>query len=445
MKNNEVIEQFFNAAYQWICDGYYVSLRYIILKDNSGRNWLTSLLAIVSPLLNERESEFEIDGRLVKAGQILVRDSAWDDISAILAHGAGGRLELGGEVFSMRLPDLLIESDMLQLDRFECNLHLRAFAKEDFGDKLFDFPSIDAELRQGELPFDGLQDLAAWLDVNNPSTISVSEARLIVHPPIEFIWEDSRLSNNVFTLSLIAHHSIDLERVSIAVRAQPNHIKEGRKQLGDFVKWENKSGFKKGDVSYEFNSAENIMLMISYGGATVRRQFFVDPTKAKNLRYLAINQFDNDLQKLKQNLFNDKQRKFFEEAINVLLFMLGYISTRLPGTDGPDLITTTFDGQFIVIECTKSISDFSTKLGKLVGRRAALERTLKEAGQSQPVKALLVTAQPAAEVASKQEELVQFNVRLMTSEDLQRLVMSLPGETSIARKFDGVDYEGQEK
>lgn len=427
MKHSPVIQQFFKSANQWICEGYSASVRYIILRDNTGRYWLTSLLIDVSPRECDPSLSFDVRGTLVRTGQMQLSNLSWNDLIEILVRGANGEVKIAHETYAMRLPDIEVESDMKQLDRFHCYLHMRCFTRESYKDDLYDFASIDAELRQSQIPFDGLHDLATWLGVNNPANIPLAEAKMLISPPIDLIWEQSGLQRNSLTLGFFAHPNLAVEQVSVSVRALPGQALAGRRQIGSSIEWKDGIGVKLGRVVCNFADADNAMVMISFGGSTVRRQVFIDPGKAKNLRYLAMRVFDVDLEKIKQNLFGEKNKRF-EEAINVLLFMLGFVSARPMGTDCPDVIAITAEGQFVVIECTVSISDFSNKLGKLVSRRSMLEAEFAKHGQDRDVLAYLVTAQTREQVASKQEELSRFKVVMVTHEDLEKIMLELPGQ-----------------
>lgn len=444
MQHNPLIKQFFRSANQWICDGYSASIRYIILRDNTARYWLTSLLIDVAPRECDPSLSFEVRGLLVRAGQMQLSNLSWKEISEVLARGTNGEVRISHETYAMRLPDLEVESDMRQLDRFHCNLHMRCFTRENYKDDLYDFASIDAELRRSDIPFDGLQDLAAWLGVNNPANLPFAESKLLISPPIDLVWEESGLQKNSLSLGFFAHPNLPVERVSVSVRALPGPALDGRRQIGNAIEWKENAGLKIGKVTCDFVDADNAMVMISFGGSTVRRQFFIDPEKARNLRYLAMRVFDVDLEKIKQNIFGEKNKRF-EEAINVLLFMLGFIAARPMGTDCPDIIAITAEGQFVVIECTVSISDFSNKLGKLVSRRAVLQAEFNKHGQDRDVLAYLVTAQTRDQVASKQDELRRYNVVMVTYEDLEQIMLGLPGQNFSARLPALVKYENSKE
>jgi hypothetical protein len=75
-------------------------------------------------------------------------------------------------------------------------------------------------------------------------------------------------------------------------------------------------------------------------------------------------------------------------------------------------------GQILLLECTLKISDFSTKVGKLVDRRGSLQRFLEEAGRRSQILAVLVCRLPRAQIAAHNEELHSRKVVLLANEDL---------------------------
>lgn len=421
MKNLELIHLFTDAAYQWICNDWAASLRYVILRDRNGRDWLTSLLIEISPVDNSQFRSFKISGKYIKAGQIEMRGVGWNGLHAIIDKALAGRLEIEESIYAIRSPDLVVESDMQQLDRFICPLHIKVSVEEPKTNEIFDFTSIDAELRKNELPFDGLSDLAGWLGVNDIARNAISESRIIVRPPVDLVWDQSSLHDGKIVLSFIAHQNLTVDRFTVAVRAFPGEGLASRKQVAERIVWEVEAGYKVGTVNFELPKVDTAMVMLMFGNATVRRQFFIDPEKASNARYLAVKTFDKNMEKLDANLFGDNSKRF-EEAVDLLFFILGFSSVRLLGTDGPDIIVCSPSGQIVIIECTISISGFSEKLGKLVNRKSAMERALAQAGQATSTRALLITAQRTSDVASKHEELVRFGVRLVAREDLEKLV-----------------------
>lgn len=425
MRNQELIPLFTNAAYQWICSDWAASLRYVILRDRNGRYWLTSLLIEISPVSNEKNRSFKVNGTFVRAGQIEMKGVGLHELNLIINNALGGRFELDGTVYSMRSPDLILDSDMQQLDRFDCPLHIKISVEEPKTSELFDFILIDSELRKNELPFDGLHDLTSWLAVNDISQNAISEGRIVVRPPVDLLLDKCSLQDGKIKLVLVAHQDLDVNSLTVAIRVFPGDGLSSRKQITDKITWELDAGYKFGVVVADAFMADTAIVMLMFGNATVRRQYFIDPEKASNRRYLALKTFDKGMEKLNANLFGDTYKRF-EEAVDTLLFTLGFSSIRPLGTDGPDIIVCSPSGQFVVVECTASISGFSEKLGKLVGRRAAIERAFEQAGQPTSVHALLITAQRAGDVASKHEELSRFNIRLIASEELAGLVNRLP-------------------
>jgi hypothetical protein len=392
--------------------------------DFEGREWLTSLFVEVAPLDNDSSLAFEVRTQRVKAGQIQLNNCGSKFIRNWLTDAARGRIEIDGKSYAMRSPDLSMESDSRNLDRWGGGLHLRTFAAETKSHQLYDFPAIDAELRMSDIPFDGLRDISLWMLVSNPAVDNFSEAKIVVLPPVDLIWSQCSLVADNLSLGFVAQESLNTSLIKVAVRGYPGRGLNSRLQIGPNITWDISDAHAIGKFTGVVPASDNIIVMISLGDVTVRRQFIIDQEKARNHRYLAVRNFDVNLEKITKNLFEDRKR--FEEGLNMLFFMLGFSATRLIATDGPDLILASPRGVLVLIECTVAISDFSTKLGKLVGRKASIERALKQAGHGVTVHALLITAQPAADVASKLEELATFNIQLLTVEDLRRFIDVLP-------------------
>ena len=87
-------------------------------------------------------------------------------------------------------------------------------------------------------------------------------------------------------------------------------------------------------------------------------------------------------------------------------------------TDSPDIIVQTPNGRIILVECTLKISDFSTKIGKLVDRRGALIKSFEKSGHMASISAALVCRLPRDQIAAKANELASHNAILITHEIL---------------------------
>lgn len=88
--------------------------------------------------------------------------------------------------------------------------------------------------------------------------------------------------------------------------------------------------------------------------------------------------------------------------------------------DAPDLIVTTPGGKLAIVECTTHISDFASKVGKLVDRRGALSKQLSASGHPGQVATVLICKLPRDQIAAQTDELRTHNIILRAGDDLLR-------------------------
>ena len=163
-------------------------------------------------------------------------------------------------------------------------------------------------------------------------------------------------------------------------------------------------------------SASAPTLMIE--GLTVRRQWFIDPAKARNNRYLAVQHFDRDLRMVRAAVLESSDSVKFEHGVASLCFLLGFTPSVQLETDAPDLVVATPGGKLILVECTMRTSDIATKIGKLVDRRGSLSKHLAASGHPAEVNAVLVCRSPVDQLPAQATEAARNMVILLTNEDL---------------------------
>ena len=278
---------------------------------------------------------------------------------------------------------------------------------------------IDNVLRSSQPPFDGLNDAATWLELKAPwNSADRSSITLRVLPPVDLV--QGSLSNDILTLTLHAHPKFDVSRVRLAVLATPGNFLDARKQVADNIKWGRvREGRRSGVVKIPLEHADNALAMLLIGDSTVRRQWYVDPTKARNNRLLAVQHFDADLKMVKEAVLETSDSKRFEQGIAVLLFVLGFSPSVQIETDAPDLIVTTPIGKLVIVECTLRIADFAAKMGKLVDRRGALTKYLTKSSHPADVAAVLICRLPRDQIAVHEAELRSAKIILLAREDLE--------------------------
>jgi len=290
---------------------------------------------------------------------------------------------------------------------------------------------IETALRNSNPPFDGLMDLRSWLVLSNQRVNSIeSTLNIQIDPPVDMNFDQSSLQDNKFHLVLNAHPKLDISEFGVSIRAFPGKGLESRKQVGTLIKWSRiKKGIRLGQLKLNLSSADSVLVMITLGRHTIRRQWFNDPNKALNTRYIATQCFDKELKYLRQTLLESTDSERFEKAVASLLYLLGFSAAIQVETQAPDILVSTPTGKLAVIECTIKISDFQSKVGKLVDRRNALLESLT-VGNVHRIDAFLVCRLPRARIAADEPLLIKHQVTLLSAEDLANALNSLRTPTS---------------
>jgi hypothetical protein len=419
--NDAVVSRFQLAAENWVCDSYSMDIRYLAGVDGTGQYQLWSASVQLSPLPAPRDLSFKIDSGKFIAGQLQLSAQPKQGLLKIVDLATRGELKVYGKRLQI-IADQRLDyySEMGHRDRWYSDLHLQVMGRN-LGSEPIDAVGIDNELRRASPPFDGLTDLASWLGLSNdtqgtaPQTIG-----LRVGPPVDLISEKCSLKDGVLLLTLHAHPKFDVNRVSLGVRAFPGNGLEARQQIANQIDWKRaRNGRREGLAVVQIESADSVLTMLMIENSMVRRRWFADSSRARNNRLLAVQHFDKDLRMVKQAVLepgSDSMR--FEVGIAQLMFLLGFSPAVQLETDSPDLIITTPTGRIVVVECTTRIADFSSKLGKLVDRRGALDKSLKTSEHHEDITGVLVCALPRNQIAAQASELSKHKVVLVAKEEL---------------------------
>ncbi len=116
-----------------------------------------------------------------------------------------------------------------------------------------------------------------------------------------------------------------------------------------------------------------------------------------------------------------------EIAVAWLLWILGFSTTHIGGTpktsDAPDLIATTPEGHFVVIECTTGLLKEDHKLPHLVGRTERIRQSLAASGnQHLKVLPIIVTTKTRDEIKAELEPAYKMGILVATREDFPQLI-----------------------
>ncbi len=421
MSTSDLVASFLLSADDWVCDGYSLDVRYVATATGSGPEILAASL-LLNPLPPQRtDLGFHISGSRFLIGQIQIPAARKAMLVLAIKRAVAGEIYVADQTLRL-LPDSALDfySEMLFRERWFSELHLQVLGARRPQPSSLELATADNEIRCATPPFDGVTDACNWLGLRVPGTgEEVNSLSIRVGPPVDMIFDECRLSADRLTLTLHAHPKFDISRVSLAVRAVPGSGLLGRQQVAGEITWRRvKSGRRCGVVKIDLPKADSALAMLMIEGGTVRRQWFIDPTKARNNRYLAVQHFDRDLRMVRAAVLESSDSVKFEHGIATLLFLLGFTPSVQLETDAPDLVVTSPSGKLTIVECTIRISDIAVKLGKLVDRRGSLSKYLVASGHPAEVNAVLVCRSPLDQLPAQASEASRNKVMLLTNENL---------------------------
>ena len=422
MNYEDVKSLFFKHANEWVCDSYSWGISYLATRSKTELLVVDSLLHI-SPLPPFSTKSFSIEAGTLVAGREIIPNLTKAKILTLLSQAAIGKLKANGKRLKLELTSPVeCYSEISHKDSWFSELHLQVSGVRKPPPSIEESIANEHALRCGKIPFDGLADLLSLLQL---SDLRVSgqqpQINMRIGPPADMLFAETSLTANKLQLTLIAHPKFGTEKIALAVRSFPSQELEARKQVSNLIVWERPNkGIQKGRVNILMPNTDSVFAMLAIGGRTARRQWFVDLEKAVNHRYVATQLFDRELRQLKMSVLEPVDPDRFERGIASLLFLLGFSSAVQVESQSPDLVVATSGGKLALVECTLKISDFQSKLGKLVDRRNALLAALEANGQAMDVSAFLVCALPRAQIAMDDASLARHQVTLLCKDDLTR-------------------------
>lgn len=420
MDFHSVKDQFLKSSTEWVCDSCSLAIRYLAVRDQSGFKVLDAALD-AGPLPLSKKFDFSIKAESLVAGRKTFPSLTKAALEKKLIDAANGKIEVNGL-------HLVLEantahdyySEPSHQEKWFCDLHLLVQGSQLQPLALHESSELDQALRCVEPPFDGLNDLSNWLQLSDPrSGGRQPTVNIRISPPVDVIIQSTSLSSNRLQVLINAHPKFDARRVGFAIREFPGDGVKTRKQVGSDISWKRvKNGLRPGRIDLSLTNADSVLTMLTVGGRIVRRHWFLDSDKAINSRYVATQLFDKELKQLKDSVLSPVDQDRFERGVASLLFLLGFSPAVQVETQAPDIVVTTPGDKIAVIECTMRISDFQSKLGKLVDRRNALVAALGATGHNLRVDAFLVCGLPKAQIAVDENLLIQHQVTLLSRENL---------------------------
>jgi len=414
---------FLKVCDEWLCDGYSYDIRYVATATDSGFD-LFDVVIILSPLPPTVDNTLVVRAGSFIAGQAQAADIGKSQLMTIVKKA------LSGFVSAEHLEGTLPQDGpyQIQLGAMSAATWFQPLTCKVIGAApnvpIADVAALDTSLRTSDPPFDGAEDLRAWLGVRLPAREFLSAITITVNPPVDLLIDRSGFIEDRLRLVLTSHKNANRSLVRLAVRSVPGDGLKCRSQLGHKIEWqEGSTGLVEGTVEIALPDETAGLSMLVVGSETVRRHWFVHPTKSLNYRWVAFKQFDPGLKMIRRGLFESTDSRRFEAAVAALLFALGFSSALQLETDAPDIVAVTPAGRIILVECATRIAEVGAKIGKLVDRRGALQRTLRSGNKAIDVTAALVCRLPRDQIATRSEEVAAMGLLLATAETLNEALI----------------------
>jgi hypothetical protein len=413
---------FLKSASDWLCDTCSLSIFYLATVESDSIAVIDACL-LVRPVRVGNSLDFCVRVGSLLAGHETHSKLSKASLQRYLSAAARGELTAHGKTIRLlSTRPLGYYSEPSNQNTWYTELHLQ-ITGDRLGPLPVDYASwIDTELRKAKQPFDGMHDLAGWLGlVDRRKGGGESTIRIRIFPPVDILLDASSLSGNLLTLRLDANAKFEVSQIQIAIREVPGKGIGARRQVANAIRWRRpKGGLISGLLGVRLTDANSVLAMLALGDQTIRRHWFVDPNKSPNVKYLATHFFDKDLRQLRQSLLSSTDSTKFEKGVSQLLYLFGFSNAIQVETEAPDILVSSPLGKLALVECTTRISDFQSKVGKLVDRRNALLASLNESGNVHQIYAFLVCGQPKSQVVSDQKFLAQHKVTLVCREDLEQ-------------------------
>lgn len=294
-------------------------------------------------------------------------------------------------------------------------------------DTIFDVNAVDWELRGAAIPYQNIHDLLSQYRIalgNGPSRI---EAILPAAVEVDF---SLTVKGTTATIGVVTSRDLDPSNVFLGYAVLSNGSVVTRSQIsGDDLCWREDGNLIRGQSDIEVPKAAIVHCFAGYAGRAQHSGYIVDPDNHQNARRSAYELFDENLDNLKKILSRTggkgARSDDFEAAISWLLWIQGFSGATLGLTpllkEAPDVIVTTPNGRFAVVECTMGLLKADNKLPKVVARANQVREKLEKSGNGHlPVLPVMVTSLSRSDVEAELPQAAAHGVHVLTREDIER-------------------------
>lgn len=316
-------------------------------------------------------------------------------------------------------------SEGIPLQHRQMQLFIRGDRRDRIGS-----PKLDWELKAAATPFDNVQELCSEFLIGATNGDSVGVEILALN--IAAVAADSSVHGIKAHLIIHLANGLERDKSSIGYRIIEKNVVVKRGTLaGAALSWTSGDDFQRGETELDVRAGAVIHCIANYAGEAQHHFWIADPATAPNPLRAVHEAFDSQLVVLQDLMIKAQHRganaRDIELAVAWLLWILGFSPTHIGGTpktsDAPDLIATTPQGHFVVIECTTGLLKEDHKLPHLVGRTERIRQSLAASGnQHLKVLPIMVTTKTRDEIKAELESAYKLGILVATREDFPQLI-----------------------
>lgn len=289
---------------------------------------------------------------------------------------------------------------------------------------------LDWEVKAAPTPFDNLRELCDDFAIGPMTGDSVGVEILAFN--VAVIGVDSSVHGTKTHLVVHLANGLDPRAASIGYRTIEKNLVTRRGTIpGESLHWTNGAAFQRGETEFEVPAGAVLQCFANFAGQTQHYYWVADPSTAPNPFRAVHEAFDSQLTVLQELVAKAQSRgahaRDLEVASAWLLWILGFSVTHIGGTpktsEAPDLIATTPQGHFLVVECTTGLLKEDHKLPHLVARTERIRQSLAASGnQHLHVLPLMVTTKTRDELKAELEHAHEMGVLVATKDDFPQVL-----------------------
>ena len=296
-----------------------------------------------------------------------------------------------------------------------------------------DVEEIENNLRCGDQPYDGLDDLFGTLGVPaDVRSTNIRRVEVYFHLPVILALPGSHITDSIAHMRLLVSPNASTSDVTIGLRIPRQGADTERKSIhGSEIEWALADSWLEGSIDVPVGTAIYAQCFVQYKAEHVSHWWISDPSKHANFRTIIQRSFDSEDRKLKKLLFPAKtDARDLEKGVGLLLGIHGFgvlsYGEKESFQEGPDLIAITPSNRILVVECSIELPDVQSKIAKLKMRAQKILDLLRSANFGHlEVIPLLATTMTRLEVDAHAEFFGRSGIAVATRDDLDALLERL--------------------